>query len=381
MLYVKMDELRKRLDDYVAGWAHMPRQKTRAWEEFKLTTIGGSQMSTILGLNPYETMRTLVAGKVGLSNRRFSSTLKTQWGNLFEPLIRQYIEHTLDTRIVGDDLLISTEDCISYSPDGLGVVMREVKTAVEIDGKTVENTTLAPTCVLFEFKCPFNRIPDGRVPKYYLPQVKTGLDIIDVADSGLYAEAVFRRCSWQDLNDTLTYDRSLVPKNSGRNVLAYGFIGFYSNSEHWIGDWEMELRELEHMLAEEGFESNDTNDLGVCEPKTFERLMKMFDRKIINTWYSDVVYANSPDNTSEELDEYVTHVQPGNYIWGILPWKLFRVDIHYIEKTPGYLDAIRPKVRDVIGLVKRCIEADLADRQNIYDEYFSGDTEEGFVYD
>jgi len=376
-----MEALQQRLDTYVAGWAHMPRQKTREWETFKLTTIGGSQMSTILNQNPYESVRTLVAGKVGLANRRFSSTIKTQWGNLFESLIRQYIEHTFNTKIVGDDLLISTEDCISYSPDGLGVIMRERSTVVEIDGKSVEKITPVPTCVLFEFKCPFNRIPNGRVPDYYLPQVKTGLDVIDIADCGLFAEAVFRRCSWQDLNDTLTRDKSLVAKSSGQSVLAYGFIGFYSNAEHWIGDWELELRELEQRFTDEGYEMNDTNDLGVSTPDMFQRVMRLYDRKIINTWYSGIVYANTEDNTSEELDEFVTHVQHGNYIWGILPWKLFRIDVHYIEKTPGYLNSVRPQICEIIGLVKRCIEADPADRQNMYDEYFAGDTESGFAYD
>jgi hypothetical protein len=245
-----------------------------------------------------------------------------------------------------------------------------------------------PRIALFEFKCPFNRIPDGKIPGYYLPQVKTGLDIIPIVDVGLYVEAVFRRCGWGDLNHLPTYDKQLVPRTSGRNVLAYGFVGFYSDVSEWLGEAELELKQLEAIMIEDGYEINDTNDLGECTPQIFHKIMSLFDRKHIKPWYSSTVYLEGPashhthDATSEQLDAFVEECRGGQsrkYIWGVLPWKLFRVDYHWVDKTPGYLDPYREKISSVISLVKKCLEAPIGERQNLISEYFGGD--EGFVYE
>lgn len=377
--------LHARLKDYIDAYAHMPRQHTNEWINFKKTTIGGSQMAVIQGNNPYEDIKSMVASKIGIG-KNFKSTIKTQWGNLFEEVIRVYVEHDKNTEIIGDDILISHTDNISYSPDGLGVIMVPTKSYVQSDdgGPPKEVTIMMPKVALFEFKCPFNRIPDGKVPIYYVPQVKTGLDIIDIADVGVFAEAVFRRCSWDDLDRTPKYDRSLVPRASGRQILAYGFIGFYSPNAHWIGEAELELQSLENLLQSEGFEINDTNDLGVCEPETFKALMRLFDLKYIHTWYSDIVYLDGTceDNSSEELDAFVKFVHDQrNYIWGILPWKLFRIDYHYIDKEPGYLNPYRAKIDEVIGVVRKCL-ADPSRKIEVFREHFAeASTEDGFSYD
>ena len=55
--------------------------------------------------------------------------------------------------------------------------------------------------ILFEFKCPFSRIPDDKIPIHYEYQVKAGLDTIPIADMGIYAEAVFRISTPSKLHD------------------------------------------------------------------------------------------------------------------------------------------------------------------------------------
>lgn len=381
------EELSNRIEKFIEANAHLPKQRTEGWLEFKKTTIGGSQMATLMEINEYETLEGLVASKVGLPSRKFTSTIKTQWGTLFEDVLRKYVEHDKKTTVMGDQLLIQNCPNVSYSPDGLGVVTLPVEREVtEADGTKKTITVHVPRSVLFEFKCPFNRIPHGEVPTYYTPQVKTGLEVIPVVECALFAEAVFRRCSWEDLGPGPKRDRTLVDRSSGRTPVAYGFIGFYSTKSDWTGEYEFELQDLETSLVEQGFEINDTNDFGELDPKLFTKVMALFDKHCVHPWYGSTVHCNgtTPDRTSEELDQFVLRQQQeGNYVWGVLPWKLFRVDYHIIEPTRGYLDAWRFKIDEVIGVVRKCLE-NPAKKLEIFNEYFKkgeASNDDGFVYE
>lgn len=267
--------LRKRVENYVNLFKYAPQQGTFDWVHGKKRTIGGSEMATIMGLNKFSSIQQLVAQKVGLQS--FSGSVKTRWGNLFEPIIQYIVEWDLDTKIMGEEISIpGIVKNQSYSPDGIGVVDTETTLSwLEnvydgADGlgregtvtKVVKKKTVTePAIALFEFKCPFNRLPNGKIPEYYEPQVKTGLDTIrdnfgslchmpleadpeltndgtfndkSMCDFGIYIEAQFRKCAWEDLSgDNSNYDREMTPGDlvTPRLPLAYGFTGFYFGPE------------------------------------------------------------------------------------------------------------------------------------------------------
>ncbi len=379
--------IRNRIEGFIEANAHLPKQRTEGWLKFKKTTIGGSEMATLMECNEYETLKGLVAGKVGLPSRKFKSTVKTQWGTMFEDVLRKYVEHDKKTTVMGDQIMIQNMPNVSYSPDGFGVVTLPFEVAVvDNAGFTKYITVYIPRGVLFEFKCPFNRIPKGEIPVYYMPQVKTGLEVIPVVDCALFVEAVFRRCSWEDLGPGPKRDRTLVPVSSGKVPLAYGFIGLYSTKSDWTGEYEFEFQDIETNLVDRGFEINDTNDFGELDPALFARIMAMYDKRCIHAWYSDTAHCNgtTPDRTSEDLDSFaLRQQQEGNYIWGILPWKLFRVDYHVVEPTRGYLDPWRAKIDEVIGIVRKCID-NPEEKTAIYNEYFKiglDSNDDAYVYE
>ena len=138
------------------------RQHTHEWYKLMEKTIGGSELATVLGITPkkYGTRSQLVEKKRVNGNANQEVSIFCAWGNLFEPIIRSYTEVVLDTQIYGHDICIE-KGRFRFSPDGLGVVRRR-------KGYDVFDI------VLFEFKCPFFRNPDGKVPDWYMPQVFQG---------------------------------------------------------------------------------------------------------------------------------------------------------------------------------------------------------------
>lgn len=354
------------------------KQQDPLWDKDKLNTIGGSSVATILGYNPYSTITKLVGEKTGLSS--FKSDIKPQWGNLFEEVIKVFVETDRGTVILGEDLYVRGKlSGTSYSPDGLCVLDVVEKQIVEVD--TIENgvSTTQLTCiestkpqiVLVEFKCPYSRIPSGTPPKYYVPQVKMGLDLLELPTVGLFIEAVFRRCTWDDLGLNEAFDTTLVPKKSGDLPIALGAIGFYIDGVGFA-EYIQNLRANPHkhdpddLLTQKEkiisdyiayYGSDAINDLGDSPPELFMSIMDAFDKHIICPFYMSVIVNKTESEVftilNSDLEKFTTLCsQPNIMGLGILPWKLFRVDYHYIQKEPGFLNNVHPRIIEVLNTVK-----------------------------
>jgi hypothetical protein len=356
-------------------------QHSELWKKEKVLTVGGSSLATIMGINHFSTIDKLIRDRIGLSS--FTGDIKTQWGNLFEEVIKLCVEYTLNCEILGEDLFVfgPPNTYTSYSPDGLSVVDNRV--------------------ILFEFKCPFSRIPNGKPPIYYIPQVKMGLELLNVCQQGLFVEGVYRRCCWDDLADTPLYDQQLSPKGPLRTQeslpIALGFIGFELCLRGIINKPELgqKLREfvLEYRreLGEFGNVTNDwfVNDLGVISQELITLLLDLLGTNVIKVVYSRIVHStnkpiinfNTPvfshvksiadisaDQLNNTVNEDLTTFVVGcgerdNLLIGVLPWKLFRLDYHWIEKTPGYLDPWYPKIQSIMEIVKQCLAVDTAEER------------------
>lgn len=197
-----MNTLKKSLDSFIKGNLNAPAQKSARWKLIKEITIGGSEVSTVLGLNPYKKVHSLIAEKTGLADVEFKGNIATRWGNLFESVTRDYTVLVLQMESDNGDCPIqetgSLEGVVErqrYSPDGIGIVKLST-------GQGNQDYFL----VLFEFKAPLRSVPDMRVPKHYMPQIQTGLVSIPIAETGLFVNNMYRKCALKDLNFGMEYD-------------------------------------------------------------------------------------------------------------------------------------------------------------------------------
>lgn len=406
----------KQIEDYVNDLLRNGiLQHSLEWEKVKVFTVGGSQISTIIRCNPYSSIQDMIGQKIGLS--KFKDNINVQWGNLFEEVIQRYVEWDRRTKIIGCDIYIPGPPGTSYSPDGLGVV----NMMYEYVDKQTGQLIMIPLNkrVLFEFKCPFSRIPNGVVPKYYVPQVQYGLDIIPCVDIGMFVEGVFRRSSWEDLGFNPRYDTQLTAKPAGVLPLSYGIIGFYMDVKGFdelldsnaikVGAGQsvkyspMELarqREKINKLYCAEFEIGDetnsymTNDLGTTGKYLFEAIMQGVQMGILKVWYGRSIFTGNRNDTTApkfveavanesinaDLATYEALCKTGDYLnYGILPWKLLRVDYHVIEKSPGFVEKHLPAITEVIDVVKECLAPENAGKKlNIFNSYIQKTLGGGF---
>lgn len=151
------------------------------WLDGRQYCIGGSEMSTVLGKNKYDTWEKLMQTKAG---KHFDATDATEWGHLFEQVAKHYIRKEYGTIYEFG----SIPHClypVCYSPDGI----------------IVENDHL----VLLEIKSPIYR-GVHKIPEPYLYQVYTGMNIIHVKYT-LFVQCRFRRCKYGTNPHSTIYDR------------------------------------------------------------------------------------------------------------------------------------------------------------------------------
>lgn len=91
---------------------------------------GGSDIPTILGLNKYKTQFELAKEKVGIVKNEFKGNEYTEYGNILEPQIREYINAINETKFK-PDTRIDNEKGIRSNTDGFdkeNQLILEIKT-------------------------------------------------------------------------------------------------------------------------------------------------------------------------------------------------------------------------------------------------------------
>lgn len=92
--------------------------------------VGGSDMPTILGLNRYKTQFELAQEKVGIKKSEFKGNEYTQFGNVLEPQIRDYINAVNETNFQPETRIDQTRN-IRSNTDGYDIennLILEIKT-------------------------------------------------------------------------------------------------------------------------------------------------------------------------------------------------------------------------------------------------------------
>lgn len=336
-------------------------QRTDEWARERQYTTGGSSLAILQGNYPYSTVNDLVHERAGLAARKMG--IAPSWGTLFEHVIARYIERARDCKVKCEDAFVMHNEDISYSPDGLAVmeVPCDVLAAPGEAFVPAKKATGQPkkAIVLLEFKCPYSRLPKDAMPNYYIPQVKMGLDVIKISQVGLFVEAVFRRCSLPQLG----LEPGAIPHAKqpmcGGNALATGIIGFYAESMDVLPDDARKLHKMTYSAA--------CADLGIAPNDLITAILSAFDKGTVKAWYGDV--RTTAEAAKEDVLSYAAICNKVCNI-GVLPWKLFRCEQHFIPKTPNYLEPWNEDIRDINRVARMCADpANSTHKKKICQEY------------
>jgi hypothetical protein len=396
-----LKKLNKVVNKFVKSQSASPAQKSSEWYILKSKTIGGSEVATVLGINPFKSLKSLIADKANISTYKFNGNLATRWGNMFESITRDWTELILnmENSIVETGSLPGAIEGQRYSPDGLGVVYLK-------DEDNVMNYYIA----LFEFKSPFKSIPSGEIPKHYIPQIQTGLWSIPICELAIFVNNSYRKCSIEDFGFSTMYDfdfHKISKKNTKleqiKEIYACGIICFYQvkNDENNISEDNMlnydpsinyndislnEIINTSDSFIDFGnsfydeFYINKLFELVECKhisvkyyPMTINyKITNEIDYvidhdKIINV--SDSLLINPSDVISNNLNDFkeycnVNELKP----IGVLPWKLVKTDIINEIKDENWLQVIELPIKNTLKIINEITNHE--DPQKMYNELY-----------
>ncbi len=308
---------------------NQPSQRTGEWIKYKNIRIGGSEMHYICKLsknNLNSFINNFIYNKI---DRKNIFIPPCEFGNLFENEIHKYTEIKYNTKIydigvIQYDKLKST----CYSPDGIGIVDDKI--------------------ILFEFKCPYTRIPSEKIKYDYQCQINTGLHVIRECEKCYYCEGEFKKCKIDDLYnynefDKICHDVSII-RNFNKMYVTYGIIYIYKQK-----DIKNDKKE------------NEIIDIGCLNKYNFINILNEIYKKNYKTvYYSDLIKNNKitkeiinnnnlPYNNTKKLPNketinklheiYKSYINEQNgTVIGYIPWKLYNYNMIEQKKKINFFD-------------------------------------------
>lgn len=348
-----MSSLNDLIDSFIDLHNTGVKQRDSNWYKLMGTTIGGSEIAAIMGLSPFSSLYKIVETKIeicnGTKNWEAEESLSCWWGTLFEDVIALVVEKDLGNPVKGTNICIQKVEGHRNSPDGYVVAHLYIK-----DNKYhIWTTDLSPDIIetsvilLLEFKCPFTRRVTGDIPKYYKPQVLSGLAVSPIAHKGLFVDAVFRKCSVDQLGDNSEYDNTFHSNTyRGNYPVAWGSITIHIQQNkdiNCVKDIYENCFGIDYLANE----ANDIIDLGDVPYNIFHGVMSLVNNGTLLTTPSTVKFADGRGST-EVLD---LRQRNSCYIFAVLPWKLFDITYVPVEREPNFLENIYPLIQKVHRLV------------------------------
>lgn len=392
---------KKALNDFLEKNKYLPEQGSKEWLKSRTETIGGSEISTILNINPYQKIKQLIMQKTGMTSFKKSPPL--WFGNIFEYILQQYVEKLYDTQIYETGSIpYDKSNLIKYSPDGLAIIktdkLKNIFNTNDLEDKIFKYSKFNHTdnlfnkkelLILFEFKNPYMRvIKPNEVPKYYINQPKLGMEVIDICEVSIFIESIFRFCSYNDIinlnnkyNTFYHYDK----QRYNNDPYAYGSFTLYynknNNSKH-LTDLINDLVVYLHM------HSNHQYDLSSIKDKTIiNRLMEnIIDYKDIKIIYHDLCINMDINNNDKYYFEKYNNINKYKYnikknkleiendtnleYLGILSFKMFNISINPIFKSNPLNQDILNKINIVIDIIKECnSKEEISKKKEVLDKY------------
>ena len=378
---------------FIESNKHLPEQGSEQWLLSRGETIGGSEISTILGVNPYQTIKKLINQKLGLT--KFTKSAPLWFGNIMEYPLQQYTENKFNTKIYETGSIQFTKsEFIKYSPDGISVINKKnllnIFTEDDINTLINKRSNFDNThsdfkdelLILFEFKNPYMRvIKPNEIPIYYKPQPQLGLEVIDICEVSIFIESVFRFCSYNDIilqnnkyNTRYHYDKI---RYNNEAISYSAFTLFYKkNSINTLNKrFNNLLNELNHFLQSNDIHENDISN--ITDYKIINAIMEnIIDHKDIKIVYHTMYMNKSEDydddslyyfNKCNNINKFKAEVKDKKksiqdnddleYI-GCFCYKMFNINIKPVFKSDIITDKLLNKVENVIKTIRRCNSTD-----------------------
>jgi hypothetical protein len=350
---LKVRFLNEYIDDFLRPYVDMPKQRTPEWFAMRKNAIGGSELASILGCDHFCDCLTRMKQKLNIPLPAGDMS-PCHWGTMFEGVVMKILEVYLDTIIKGDDICIPGSQGLMFSPDGICVVRMD---GDKIDtNDDYENTT--PQIVMIEIKSPYRRQPKNIIPENYIPQVSIGLCMTPVANFGLFVDAAFKLCLIDQLGNNASYGTNYhTDRNSWGTPFAWGFNIVISNEDDII----------------EKYTNGDDIDL-LSRPVFINDLLKDISHNELakidigyitftcGKEYSNVGYKRQGkrncSNFDPDDDFFDVHINktlsenPGYKCLGVMPWKLFRLQLIQKERDIKYLENHKNTVTDFVDTMK-----------------------------
>jgi len=363
------------------------RQHTDEWLQAKKYVIGGSQMASVIGMNGYETKQSAILKKLG--HAPFGcDKYKMSWGNVFEDIIKNYVERYYSTKVYADNAFIPVtcglfKDRIAYSPDGLCIISNEllIKKYGSMNEKINELDANGQSIVLLEFKAPYSRRTDPEnIPEYYIPQPLTGMDVIGpvvdgainkICDLALFIECEFRLCEYSHIPDGR--EHCFYPTNHPESTPtgkahAFGLFIVY-------GPEEGEL----YNLITESFGSVDiANNLGTMDKKIIDKIIVGIDENWLVSLHTGPCKNKSsmkrrrkeiladPSKSRNELNNNID----GLVEYGTVYWKLLTYRAKPMFPEEDYLMKHKDDIIEFTDLVNECASLSKLETMNLLIEKF-----------
>lgn len=214
------------LHNFCHRFRHLPPQGSQEWLDGRRRTIGGSELSAVVGYgynaNSY---RDTLASKLGLND--FNGNFYTEWGHLFEPVVQMWLGSLFDANVVETGTLPGCVKGTSYSPDGFAVVRRARINRLIDEGWIPPHEVPDDPMVLFEIKCPSTRIPSGTVPRHYWFQPASGLMHFPFVDIAYFVDVSIRCLTVPALREYLqggSLHVSSIHRKTEPQAVAWGVL-------------------------------------------------------------------------------------------------------------------------------------------------------------
>jgi len=391
-----MQSIKKRaLNDFLEQNKYLPIQGSKEWLLSRSETIGGSEISTILNVNKYQSIKQLIEQKTGISTFKKSAPL--WFGNIFEYILQLYTEELFDTKIYETGSIpYKKSKYIKYSPDGLAVIKTNKLTNIfsnnDLENKIFNNSKFdndiidkKELLILFEFKNPYMRvIKPNEIPIYYINQPKLGMEVIDICEASIFIESVFRFCSYNDIvtkNNIITdinnkYNRfyHFDKKPYINNPLCFGSFSLYyekNNTSQHLLDIVNNLVDYMHKNNIHQYDISSIKDKSIIN-KIMENIIDYKDIKIIyhdlcinsNIYNeSNKYFYNKYNNINKYKYQIIKNKQNilnnNNFEYlGIMSFKMMDININPIYKSNPLNDTILNKIENIINIIKECNKLD-----------------------
>jgi hypothetical protein len=344
----------KILKEFVDAKRYLPPQGSKKWLADRVHTIGGSEMSTITGHNPYKNLRGLIENHLGITV--FNGNINTYWGTILEDLVTKILEKLLNTTIYETGSLRGQVCDQKYSPDGLMYLEHLDK------------------IILIEIKSAARRIANGKVPRMYLPQVFTGLDTIQIADYAMFIDAMFRRCAIPNFKFNNVHDRTMHNKQAKGEPQALCGVGFYEKL--YSTDYDTVKMKYDVMSPTKWV------DLGACDTSDLELVMRDATPgyRRLSVFFTSVQIEDTkePDKNYYDLckTEFTDFCKTNsNYPVGFMPLKLFRLDMVPVYRsewksflTPSHTKELRSNIAKETAFLDEVMSDDTMVSETVSDD-------------